>query len=429
METIRVFSWQPSDAINFGDEIGPMIVDTLCKWFGIGIAVQPTTAPTPAKILAVGSILHEARGADVIWGAGVNSKNRLALPTDGGLTFCAVRGPLTRSVVLDQGYDCPPVYGDPGLLFPMLFDHEVRRRRGEIEAAAAGLGVAMPHTIVIPNINDDRFLPEFAAPSSDEGLMYVRPNLDPITVAAYISSAERVISSSLHGLVFADAYGRRATRLLSQYEPEFKYTDYYLGTGRATPPGYADVDSALAGEDTPPLDWDPQPLLDAFPLSGRSGGSFKQLVVKTFPVKVGQVYKVGDLEPENIPFDDGWAPPVNGSIWTIDTWATMRFRLVGEFGPNPVLRLRIGTLKTGKGNYERLRVVQDGAMISSERIERGKGSRQIDVEIPKVGQGSEVILRMKLENPSAPAQFGGSKDSRLLGIWISQFEVLPGKPK
>jgi pyruvyltransferase len=48
-----------------------------------------------------------------------------------------------------------------------------------------------------------------------------------------ISRARLVISSSLHGLVIADAFGIPCTYLrLSEEENMFKYEDYVLGVGR-----------------------------------------------------------------------------------------------------------------------------------------------------------------------------------------------------
>lgn len=423
MESIRVYSWKPKNVSNFGDEIGPMVVRELARRYGLDIEIVPTIAPTPTKLLAVGSVLHEARGTDVVWGVGVNSKNRLAFPANSQISFRAVRGPLTRSVVLDQGLACPPVYGDPGLLFPMLFDDRIRQRRGELEADCAALGISMPETIFIPNINDDRFLPDYVGSSAFPQVMVVRPNWDPITVAAYISASSRVLSSSLHGLVFADSYGRSTSRVISQYEPEFKYTDYYMGTGRRPPQAYPTIAAALEGEESPPLDWDPEPLLQAFPLTSERLRS--TLIIRTPEITPDRPIVVAEIDPENSPLLDGWSAPEGDKAWTVGLWAHLRFALRGIDTTQPVtLRLRVGTLAKGKGTYERLRVVRANAIISSHRIDRGDQAQEIDIPILGSDALGEISLSFKLENPSSPKQYvEDSDDERPLGIWMSHIAL------
>lgn len=422
MESIRVYSWKPKSVSNFGDEIGPMIVRELCRRSGLDIEIVPTTEATPAKLLVVGSVLHEACGTDVVWGVGVNSKNRLAFPSNSKISFKAVRGPMTRSVVLDQGLSCPAVYGDPGLLFPMLFDDKIRQRRGELEASCAALGISMPETIFIPNINDDRFLPDYVGSSAFPDVMVVRPNWDPITVAAYISASSRVLSSSLHGLVFADSYGRSTTRVISQYEPEFKYTDYYMGTGRRPSQAYPTIASALQGEESAPLDWDPEPLLQAFPLSSEAIRS--TLIIRTPEITPSSGIVVADIDPENTPLLEGWSGPEEGKAWTIGPWAHLRFVVRGIDPTQPIaLRLRIGTLPKGKGTYERLRVVRANVIISSHRIDRGADPQEIEIPIHGTDALGEVSLSFKLENPSSPKQYMDGTDDRLLGIWMSHMSI------
>ena len=421
MESVRVYSWKPSNATNFGDEIGPMVVQELCKRANLELTVLSTTSPTHSKLLAIGSVLHEARGSDVVWGVGVNSKHRSQLPRNSNIEFRAVRGPLTRSFVQDQGFKCPDVYGDPGLLFPMLFDHEIRTRRGELERGLSTLGAKMPETIVIPNINDDRFLPYFAMQEADDSVMIIRPNLAPITVAAYISSAKRVICSSLHGLVFADVYGRETTRLISQFEPEFKYTDYFEGTGRDTPIGYANVNNCLDSETIPSLNWDPEPLLRSFPFLDEQ--LVDRLKVRTFGVKPEKMYEIGTLINRESPLGQGWSEPHNNSAWTTKEWVDFEFILKESILSNAIMRMRVGTLEKGVGAFVVLRTIHKGKMIASHRIVRGEPSMLIEIPLPETESANEISLQFKIENASKPCDYGLGDDSRSLGVWISEFVV------
>lgn len=421
MESIRVYSWKPAGSSNFGDEIGPMIVGALCRHLNINVEIKPTISQSHKKLLAVGSVLHEARGSDVIWGVGINSKNRLAIPKNSGITFNAVRGPLTRSIVVDNGFNCPPIYGDPGLLFPMLFDKEIRERRSELESAAAELGTSMPEVIVIPNINDDRFLPYFSCTEVPENMMFIRPSLDPITVAAYISACKTVISSSLHGLVFADVYGRQVFRMISQYEPEFKYSDYYEGTGRKAPIAYPDVLSALNGVETPKLNWDPLPLLNAFPLNFPDIAS--SLIERSFVTELNRVYQVADISAEVTPFGDGWSDQEGGSVWSIDTWANFDIVVKEQVTSAHFLKVRVGTLEKGRGAFEVLRVVHANKLISSFRVDRSGPSIIVEIPLPETEAGGEINLSFKVENATAPKDMGLGPDERKLGVWVSEFQI------
>ena len=47
-----------------------------------------------------------------------------------------------------------------------------------------------------------------------------------------IFNTELILSSSLHGVILAEAYGIPAVLIRNENEPLFKYKDYYMGTGR-----------------------------------------------------------------------------------------------------------------------------------------------------------------------------------------------------
>ena len=58
------------------------------------------------------------------------------------------------------------------------------------------------------------------------------PNISPLAFVRALLGAERVVSSSLHGVILAEAYGIPATYLDSgNGENRFKYDDYYAGHG------------------------------------------------------------------------------------------------------------------------------------------------------------------------------------------------------
>jgi pyruvyltransferase len=227
---------------NFGDLLGPWIVDRIRAKLGLGAGVS-----NKHRLLTVGSIINIAgQEGDVVWGSGIHG-NHLPLCTPfPRFDIRAVRGPQTARVLRETGNDVPNVFGDPGLLVPHLWsDRELGVKRG-----SGG-------TVCVPNFYDLADAP----PNS----LNPRGNLGERV--RLIASAELVLASSLHGIVIAEAYGVPAVLVASASERRFKYEDYYGGTGRDLPSVALDWHSAGKTSPAEPIsDWDYQPLLEAFPI-------------------------------------------------------------------------------------------------------------------------------------------------------------------
>jgi pyruvyltransferase len=81
-----------------------------------------------------------------------------------------------------------------------------------------------------------------------------------------IAESELIVGSSLHALIVAEALSVPAVGVVSAVEHPFKYADYYGGTGRPGVRLAETVAEALSGRFAVPApQWDPLPLLDAFP--------------------------------------------------------------------------------------------------------------------------------------------------------------------
>jgi pyruvyltransferase len=227
---------------NFGDLLGPLVVAALAE--------SLPAIRRGQRLLAVGSILHFARDGDVVWGSGVNGKIPQELHTFHSLDVRAVRGPKTRAVLQERGLSVPAVYGDPALLLPLL-------RPDLVELAAQGPASG---PLLVPNLNDGdlqplRRLGQVLTPTSP---------LEECLRA--IVRSERVVSSSLHGIVVAEAFGIPAVPVRARSENPFKYDDYFGGTGRDAVPAAATFEEGLVeGPVTPPLRWQPEQLVAAFP--------------------------------------------------------------------------------------------------------------------------------------------------------------------
>lgn len=250
----QVYWWSPlrrrlqARRENVGDYLSPLVVQRILDRYGRRILDK---RPAAGRLLAIGSVLHHARDGDVVWGAGVNGKVPEENHRFRHLDVRAVRGPLTRAFLIDRGIDCPEVYGDPAFLLPALFP-ELRR------PAAA-------HTdyLVIPHLNDR---PAAWTAQVDRGRL-LWPTVHWKRFIRRILGSRLVLSASLHGVIVAEAFGipARVVRLTESESP-FKYTDYYLGTGRADYRVARSVTEGLqlGGEASP--QFDPRPLLQQFPV-------------------------------------------------------------------------------------------------------------------------------------------------------------------
>jgi len=199
---------------NFGDNLSTFIVQKISDEKVINIGQSPNNV---TEYIVIGSILRAASSNSIIWGAGYIESD--AKMSEKPLKICAVRGKLTRNQLINQGYDCPEVYGDPALLCPRYYKPNVTNK--------FKLGV-IPHYV-----DQDSALLDRLRKESDALFINV---YDPVTkVIDEINNCEKVISSSLHGIIVADAYGipSRWMKLSDKVLGNgFKFRDYFSSVGR-----------------------------------------------------------------------------------------------------------------------------------------------------------------------------------------------------
>lgn len=251
-----LFYWQPAQGNNFGDELSRHIVSRLLQ-SSLGSMEEFHSCIQhrcfKRRLFAIGSILHECRSGDTIWGSGINGKIGSRNYSFAGVDFRAVRGPLTRELILKHGGECPPVFGDPGLLvarvFPELTEIAVQRDEQKVS--------------FIPNFNDAVVSDQQSI--KDTNVNYVSPLSHWKDVVDEIRSSSFVVASSLHGIVLSDSFGVPCRPFFSLFEAPFKFEDYFLATGRTRITYARSVEEALELGPIPAAKIDLDPLLDAFP--------------------------------------------------------------------------------------------------------------------------------------------------------------------
>lgn len=205
---IKAF-WYKSN--NFGDQLTPDVLEFFLKE-EIKLADRNETG----KLMGIGSIMTALRNNDVVWGSG--SIRPAKIKGFKNVRFLAVRGPLTRDCI--EGY-VPEVYGDPGLLLPLIYKPTVEK------IYKIGL---LPHYVDKMMVVEEKVLD----PEKDKFLVIdiERPWKEVID---NILSCEKIITSSLHGIIAAEAYGipvkwvKYSDKIIGG---TFKFDDYFLGTGR-----------------------------------------------------------------------------------------------------------------------------------------------------------------------------------------------------
>ncbi|WP_317228756.1 polysaccharide pyruvyl transferase family protein [Clavibacter sp. MX14-G9D] len=211
------------------------------------LGIDTSSATTATRLVTVGSILRLARTGDTIWGTGANGKSLSETFDFTDLDVRAVRGPLTQDFLRRRGVAVPDVFGDPGLLVGHLWSRD--QLRG---------GMARRPLTVIPNLNDLKA-------GWSTGPNDVDPRRPLNEVLATIAASDLVVGSSLHAVVVAESLGIPARLVVSGAEPRFKYEDYYRGSGRPSFHAAESVREAIDRGGESPLEWDPAPLMSAFP--------------------------------------------------------------------------------------------------------------------------------------------------------------------
>lgn len=173
----------------------------------------------------VGSIISRVTDKSIVWGSGAfGTENHKSISKKA--KYLAVRGPLTRNLLRIHGVkNVPKVYGDPALLIPKVFDPDVKK--------TYKLGVIIRWSE--KNWESLNFGPEIKK-------IYLGGDNIEKTLTD-IKSCERILSSSLHGIILADAYGIPSAWLSSNTPKgiEFKYYDYFLSVHKIQKPQHLDL--------------------------------------------------------------------------------------------------------------------------------------------------------------------------------------------
>lgn len=197
---------------NFGDCLSPDIL----KHYGLTPVYVPNQMD--ADIILAGSILQ--------W---VNPKYKGIIIGTGGddvqysfnsASVLAVRGKLTHNNFRTHKDYKSVVYGDPGLLMSYIYPNIVEKKYD--------LGI-VPHFVDWNTDCINKLRKQF---NNNPNVVFISPIGTPKEVIRQIKECRHIISSSLHGLIIADAFHIPNIRFVNRdtmptYFYDYKFDDYY----------------------------------------------------------------------------------------------------------------------------------------------------------------------------------------------------------
>lgn len=222
---------------NWGDDVSALLVSLINPRLKVAINRYSFNIFKKNDYLCIGSIISWMTGPkSIIWGSGVvYPEQKLQCKP---LKVLAVRGPLTRNYLLEQGIECPPIYGDPALLFPRFYHPKtgnmLNNKKIEMGGAKYRIGI-------IPHFRDLNS-PIIKHLSRQENVLIISVrDCNPWhRFIDRVCSCEYICSSSLHGIIMADAYSVPNTwiELESGERKRFAFQDYMQSVGRNEEKGY-----------------------------------------------------------------------------------------------------------------------------------------------------------------------------------------------
>lgn len=186
---------------NFGDILTPSILN----YFNIDFKFVGNYRE--AEAICVGSIARRAGAKVKVLGSGIISRSDRVI-ADADWKF--VRGPYTRERVKFFGGNCPEIYGDPALLLPLIVKSSEKKHE---------LGI-IPHNVDFKIVSSENLKRNIIGLGTS----------DYTKVIDKITQCESIISSSLHGIVVAHAYGIPAAWVKSRNNlkgDNVKFEDYF----------------------------------------------------------------------------------------------------------------------------------------------------------------------------------------------------------
>lgn len=224
------------DEVNIGDQLSPYLIQKIT-------GRRCFSARSYEGFYAIGSILNRQvlLTDSVVWGSGTLTRDafrtkrikifpitrsipkilRRMRPEVQKADIRAVRGPRTRELIINAGFQCPDVFGDPAILMPRFYIPK------SLPASKAGL--------ILHHTQESDATRKLAENCGFKAISIFRKGADQLeSFVDELCSCEKVFSTSLHGIILAQAYGIPAQWIRVENTPihkdeDHKFADYFGG--------------------------------------------------------------------------------------------------------------------------------------------------------------------------------------------------------
>lgn len=244
-------------ALNLGDALSPVIAAAIS-----GLPVRHVNFDSPAeRLVSVGTIAHgQKNGVAHLWGPGLDAARNpvsgdapYAPPPETDLIVHAMRGPFSAGALRAGGVHAPEIFGDPVYLTPRILPMKNVEKKYDLGVILHLTEFEQSEHFARNGETDLRPLfRRYHIPAAfRRRVRLITMNCAPTFTAiraklTEIASCRAILSSSLHGLVLADAYGvpnawfstlgdglYKANTMNKSDRMDHRMRDLYAGQGRA----------------------------------------------------------------------------------------------------------------------------------------------------------------------------------------------------
>lgn len=195
---------------NLGDAINPYVIKAVS-------GEEPLYQRSGKHLLGIGSIFFYANKNSYIWGSGVIRPSQEIRPLVSS-QIKAVRGELTRNFLIGKGYSLENLpLGDPGYLVKEIYPFSKVEKKYKV--------CVIPHHASYKSKDFDKF-------KNREDVCFFNIMTNDVNELDKIAASEVVVSQSLHGLIFAEAFGIPSVWVSNRIDSGwgFKFLDWYSTT-------------------------------------------------------------------------------------------------------------------------------------------------------------------------------------------------------